>query len=278
MVFPNFLIVGTRKGGTSSLQKYLRNHPDIFVAEGELFFFSDEDKYNRGIEYYESFFSNCKNERIIGEKSNPYMIVKEAPQRIREHFPKMKLIFLLRHPVERAYSGYWQNVRSKKTFCTFNEAIETNEIEYYDSTFIEVSSYSKQIKRFYKYFPKNQILIIKTEDLKNNRIATIKKVLEFLNAKIIIPKNINEEYNIGKDNRKSIIIHNIVKLLNKIIIFKGKYNPLRLFNKLISVLNTKKVDKDNKKKDNYPEMEDYIREYLEIELEIEINKWKELDY
>jgi len=277
---PNFLIVGTRKGGTSPLQKYLRNHPDIFMARGEIYFFSDEENYAKGVKWYEQFFSECKNEKMIGEKSNPYMCKEKAAKRIYNLIPKVKLIFILRHPIDRAYSGYWQNIRSAKTFCSFKAAIENNCEEYCQKSFMEVSRYKEQIACFREFFPKKQLLLLKSDDLKDDRKRTLEKVFNFLGVKNIIPDNINKEYNVGVDPRRFNLLHKKINNMDATYNFKEAKTSIKYIPKILNTLNTRRglvkaiahlsanpYEWKTKYKGAYPKMNADVRRKLEKILE-----------
>ena len=112
----DFAICGTQKGGTSALDAYLREHPEICMADvKEVHFFDTEKHFAReAINYskYHSFFTPQKSHKILGEATPVYMYWPNAPQRLREYNPRMKLIILLRNPIERAYS-HWNMQRTR---------------------------------------------------------------------------------------------------------------------------------------------------------------------
>ena len=108
---PTFLIIGTQKGGTTALYKYLAEHPDIVAPKKkEINFFMCSSLYGRGLDFYHSHFpvvdSSCSS-LITFEASANYLTTLEAADRIHAYAPKMKLIALLRDPVFRAHSA-WQ--------------------------------------------------------------------------------------------------------------------------------------------------------------------------
>ena len=105
---PNFICIGAQKGGTTSLIKYLNYHPKIYMKQGECHFFdrslSDGPLTKQDIKKYENSFTTKK--RIIGEKTPSYSYLKYAIDRIYNYDKNIKLIFLLREPISRAYSQY----------------------------------------------------------------------------------------------------------------------------------------------------------------------------
>ena len=121
MTLPTFLIIGTMKGGTTSLHRYLRQHPDVFMPEQkELNFFLDEyagrpidppeeRNWSRGLTWYERQFAGAEDERAVGEASANYTRYPTYPgvaERIAKIVPEMKLIYLMRNPIDRVLSHY----------------------------------------------------------------------------------------------------------------------------------------------------------------------------
>jgi len=124
MDLPNFFILGSAKSGTSTLYSELIKHPNIFLAANkEPMFFSSDEKYEKGINWYlDNFFKASGRKRVRGEATPHYLYWadKVAP-RMSEHFEEDKVHFavILRNPVERAYSWYWNMIREgneKKDF------------------------------------------------------------------------------------------------------------------------------------------------------------------
>ena len=124
MTLPNFLIIGAAKAGTTSLYRYLEQHPDVFMSEFKepRFFALENDPLDyRGpndpaahceyktLEAYETLFAGVRNERAAGEASTLYLYHEDAAERIRHYVPDMKMIAVLRHPVEQAYSNLLQS-------------------------------------------------------------------------------------------------------------------------------------------------------------------------
>ena len=187
MVLPNFIICGTQKRGTTALYHYLREHPEIYMSEKKEVHFFDLN-WNKGLNWYEKHFKVTSGAKAIGEASPFYMYLEEVPERIHEILPDAKLIFILRNPVDRAYSHYWHEVKLGFEYLTFEEAIKKEEERLSDGTIFSKQHYSykdrgkyiEQIKRFMKYFSKDQILILLNDDLKKNPVNVMRKVFEFL--------------------------------------------------------------------------------------------------
>lgn len=109
---PNFLGVGASKSATSWVHTCMEEHPEIFVpSEKEIHFFNYN--YEKGFDWYESFFHEGIGKKAIGEISG-YLITPGVPQRIYDYNPDMRLLFFLRNPIDRAYSHYCMDLRSAR--------------------------------------------------------------------------------------------------------------------------------------------------------------------
>lgn len=198
---PDFIIPGVQKGGTTSLFRYLELHPDVatsFTKEAHFFNWS----YEHGQSYYKAFFplKFLVGNRIVGESSPDYIDNPFVPERLARMYPNIKLIFIFRNPVERAYSHYQMT-------CTFGADIETHNFEkaleleqqrlapikarmqqdnlYYDLKFcfynyLEKGHYADQLRNWLKYFSLDQMLILKSEDLFADPETIYKQAEEFL--------------------------------------------------------------------------------------------------
>lgn len=167
----DFVIAGTQKGGTTALHSYLSDHPEICMADPkEVHFFDDDRNFSSGSpEYskYHAFFSPENTHRLLGEATPSYMYWREAPKRLWEYNPKMKIIILLRNPIERAYSHwnmqrsrktdqstFWQAVNNEKTTCDRALLKQNRVFSYVDRGF-----YMEQLRRLWAYFPKDRVLV-----------------------------------------------------------------------------------------------------------------------
>lgn len=177
MGLPGFLIIGAAKCGTTTLYQYLARHPSIFMPEAkEPQFFSDGAVYHRGEAWYRSLFSAARDDQICGEASTTYTRwphTDDAAPRIARLLPDVRLIYLMRHPVERAYSHYAHHMRFGVTM-TFEEALEDS------SVYVDCSMYMRQIERYLRYFPRDRILPILLSDLKTSSGGVLADVQGFL--------------------------------------------------------------------------------------------------
>lgn len=192
--FVNFLVCGTQKGGTTTLDFYLRQHDNLCMANRKEVHFFDKDVYFRkpklpNYSKYHSFFSLKSSHNLIGESTPIYMYWYEAPKRIWEYNPDMKLILILRNPIERAYSHWNMEYSRGKENLSFFDAIKNEEKrcrkalpkQHRIYSYVDRGFYLDQIKRLWFFFPKNQVIIIKNEDLRKNNCETLNKICDFLN-------------------------------------------------------------------------------------------------
>ncbi|WP_216638965.1 ATP-binding cassette domain-containing protein [Paenibacillus sp. FJAT-26967] len=202
---PAFLIIGTQKGGTTSLYHDLTQHPGIKSAAVKEVHFFDE-QYHFGYDWYKKNFPpDLPEDSITGEASPYYLFHPQTPGRVREWLPDVKLIVLLRNPIHRAYSHYQMMVRRGLEPMSFTEALQTErsrvEAEYermsrdprYSSqncsiySYLKRGLYAEQLERWYRYFPKDQILVMSSEALLRNPAESYRNVLAFLDMPLWEP-------------------------------------------------------------------------------------------
>ncbi|MDX8386249.1 MAG: sulfotransferase domain-containing protein [Gallionella sp.] len=188
----NFLICGVQKGGTTALDTYLRAHPEIGMANRkEVHYFDFEKNFPNGkadYSQYHAMFSPQPSNKLIGESTPIYMYWHDAPKRIWQYNPDMKLIAILRNPIDRAYSHwnmeydrktdtlpFWEALQSEAQRC--REALPYKNRGY---SYVVRGFYSEQLRRLWMYFAKEQILVLKNEDLRDQPNETLKKVTGFL--------------------------------------------------------------------------------------------------
>lgn len=219
---PSFLIIGTARGGTTSLFQYLTLHPQIAPpVKKEVAFFCTH--YHKSINRYRLHFPFKKYlkgsglRKITGEASPYYLSHPHAPARVRKMLPEVKLIVLLRNPIERAYSSY-QNIRKLGLeTLTFEEAIhhENERIfgekekmildpHYYSSrhqhySYVERGIYHEEIARWLKYFPRNQFLFLSSEEFYKNPSTVYRQVTGFLKLNEFVP----EKFRVFNESSKS---------------------------------------------------------------------------
>lgn len=183
---PTFIIIGAAKSGTTSLYRYLCRHPQIYMSTPkEPDFFSVDANYRQGIDSYYSLFQAAQPHQICGEASTTYSRLHQHPQtvaRIHAALPQVKLIYIMRHPVDRAYSFYIHRFKGalyrpeQAVANTFEETIQQQ------SEFIESSYYLEQIEGYLELFPRESCLFLLMKDLIEQPAATLKQILTFIGA------------------------------------------------------------------------------------------------
>jgi hypothetical protein len=213
---PTFLGIGVIKCGTTWLAEVLAGHPDIFVAHGkETHFFSHH--YDRGLDFYLKNFIPAKNEKAIGEFSVTYMLnSEEIARRIYEFNPRIRLLVVVRNPIERAFSEYsWRMQRGQK-LGSFRDALKSV------PQLTQNGYYYKNLTPYWNLFTKKQILIILFDDIKNDPVRVQKQTFSFLEVeasfkshltKKIIGKTINPRFQSLENFR--IRLHEWSKKKNK---------------------------------------------------------------
>lgn len=207
---PEFIIIGTQKGGTTSLFDYLAQHPGISMANRKETHFFDKN-YQKGLSFYKGYFPMkfLSRGKMTGEATPYYVFYPPAAPRIKAELPDIKLIVLLRDPVDRAFSSY--NTRKwheNETANSFEEAIALEEErlkgerekmeqnpDYYSwnyrwYSYLARGIYADQLEHYFQYFDKSNILILNSEDYFKDHLTTLKKVYEFLGVPYFEPTNL----------------------------------------------------------------------------------------
>ncbi len=188
----DFVIGGTQKGGTSALDSFLQQHPEICMPETrkELHFF-DREADDTDYKKYHANFKPKPQHRAIGEASPIYMYWETAPYRIWRYNPQMKWILALRNPVERAFSAWNMETKRGKEKLPFAEAIR--------------GFYAHQVRRLFNIFGRDNCLVLLNEELRNDHEKTLRRVFEFLgvDGSFVPPEAsvFEQEYSIQIDNK-----------------------------------------------------------------------------
>jgi hypothetical protein len=216
---PHFFIVGTVKGGTTSLYNYLHQHPDIYMSPiKEPHFFSTDinpdnfrEQYRRMVmtsdamelsrdelngryrntafirdkEVYLQLFKEAGRNQVMGESSTSYLISEVAASNIQKMIPDAKIIIMLRDPVKRAYSHYLMNYRSGSARGSFREEVEEDmntQPKGWGITrlYVDHGFYFQQVKRYLDIFGSEQVKIILSEDMDADTMGVVQDTYRFL--------------------------------------------------------------------------------------------------
>ena len=204
---PDFLVIGAQKAGTTALYAYLRWHPAVLGPSWKEVSFFDRH-YRRGERWYRGQFPNvlrvaaagrrAGGHAIVGEASPSYLFHPLAPERVRSLLPEVRLIAVLRDPLERAFSHYNHEVALGREPLTFEQAIEREqqrtrgEIErmkadpgyfshaWWNWTYLARGRYAEQLEWWLSLFPREQLLVLSSEELSARPAETYAAVLAFL--------------------------------------------------------------------------------------------------
>jgi Sulfotransferase domain len=188
---PDFVVIGTQKGGTSYFYRLLTEHPLVRrAAAKELHFF--DNKFSEGVGWYRQCFSEAKrvdgHRTITGEASPSYLFDPQVPERMARIVPEARLIALLRNPVDRAYSHYQMEMRRGREARSFEEATQeemtsakgegnTVDVRY---AYLRRGLYAEQLERFSFFANRDRLLVVKSENLFTRRLEVLDRVLTVL--------------------------------------------------------------------------------------------------
>lgn len=178
-MLPTFLVIGAPKSGTTAVYDYLQSHPEICLAacrdpdyfcqargvvdggapDGLAF----SGNYRRGLAWYTSLFQPAVGQKAIGELSRAYLVAREAPGLIQALLPECRLVFLLRDPVARLYSHYWQERKIGWNLPEFAEMVREGHPRF--RHYWDTSAYQRHLEHYLQFFPRSQIAVLLFEDL-----------------------------------------------------------------------------------------------------------------
>jgi Sulfotransferase family len=272
---PDFLVIGTMKGGTSSLHRYLRAHPGIFMPEvKELNFFVSDYRgpvpldppevtnWARGEDWYRAWFDAAGPTQLAGEASPKYTKAPEypgAPERIAALLPDARLVYVVRDPIERIRSHYLHDVAVGRERGTIDNAVRT------DPRYVSTSRYTSQLAGYLAHFPAGQVLVVLSEELLHDRAATLARVLEHIGAdpSAIPPQlDIDAHASAGKRQPSRTAVR-----LGRI---PGRRLVPRAFRDAVRGAVTRPIDPAQ------AAIDDRLRDWLLVQLEAEIEGMREL--
>ncbi len=176
-MLPNFFLIGAPKAGSTSLYHYLRHHPQVFMpAEKEPEYFLGGPEWEHGRERYEALFAGAGDALAVGEASVRYSVHPYrpgAPERIAALIPDPRLLYIVRDPVDRMVSQWMHNVRIYAERRPLQEALRSER-------YLTVSRYAYQLERFLEHFPRERLLVVISERMRDDREAELDRVFEFL--------------------------------------------------------------------------------------------------
>lgn len=205
---PTFLIIGAQKAATTSLWAYLRSHPEVHLPDyKEPNFFVAEINWSRGLRWYESLFDGAGEAIARGEASplyTAYPLFDGVPERIATVIPDVKLVYVMRDPVERMRSAYVQLLADGTERRPMRDAL------LYDSRYVIMSSYALQLERYFACFCRSQVLLLTSEELRDHREEVMRRVCDFLGVDPWAPMNLTGESNSSEGKRVPTAVGRLV--------------------------------------------------------------------
>lgn len=245
MGMPNFLVIGAAKAGTTALHDVLAQHPKVYMSpikepnffalEGHSLSFargSVQDVYlshciTTLAAYQEQFQPNTT--QISGDVSPIYLYSSEAPARIYHYLPDVKLIAILRDPIQRAYSNFLHHIRDDLETCTdFLQAVQQEPLRIADHWwwgfhYVQAGFYYQQLRRYFDRFQRHQIQVYLYEDLLAGQIdQTLKNIFQFLEIDSTFVPDLSMRHNVT-GIPKSRTLHNFLSTTHPI---KNLFKPL----------------------------------------------------
>lgn len=245
---PDFLIIGAGKSGTTSLDNYLRQHPQIFVPpikEPNFFGYElqapetlspgEREHYKTSVtdlESYKALFAEAGEDQVKGETSNTYLYHETAPERIEYYNPDMKLIAIFRQPARRLWSRYLHLARDGRLPSgNFEDCLDPDSIWWKRNDLIPEGFYYKNVSKYYQLFPPGQIKVYLYDEFQKSGEAVLRDIFAFLGVDTKFRPNQEVRYNqsgVVKNKMLQNIIgnHGIVQNTAKKILGKG-YQSLK---------------------------------------------------
>ncbi|MFB6185876.1 MAG: sulfotransferase domain-containing protein [Halobacteriaceae archaeon] len=192
---PDFIIVGPQKCATTWLYECLYEHPEVHMPETDSVHYFNIN-YHRNEQWYRKHFSEYGGEPIVGEETPTYIRDENAPKRIAETVPDVKLIFTLRNPVDRAYSHWWHERSKNKHSFEFKEVFENYDLY---QNWVVPGFYHQHLMRYREHIPEENIKVALFDDLVEDDLAYVQDIYSFLDVDSdYVPSLIGEKSNQGK--------------------------------------------------------------------------------
>lgn len=288
MALPNAIIIGAQKAGSTSLYDWIGQHPDVYAPElvKDTHFFSNEERYSKGLKHLEQLYPKQEGQKVVLAGDVNYIFHDFVAERLYNYNKGLKLILVLRNPVERAKSAYYYFKQHLQEDRTFENAI-TDELsgklvtvkQQANFAYLNHGFYFEQLQVYLRYFKANQIKILIFEQLLNDKENHLKSCFDFLDINNAFIPNWEHKNKTGQAKVKWIsklfIADNSLKRwlkkwtkYDKIIPLKFKINIIKLMQKLNTTSQVKKQDISipNEVLNKYKKERDLLSAYLKIDL------------
>lgn len=246
MPFPTFLVIGANKAGTTSLNYYLHQHPDIFMSRNKepMFFIFDGKEIPdtlpdgitqneiivNNIDDYKRLFSEASDEMARGECSTAYLRNSYIAERIKRYIPSIKLICILRNPIERAYSGYRYFVGKGIEKRTFKAAIVQQmdpKTKYYrPQAYLELGKYANHVERYLSTFGESQMKIYLYKDWCETPESVLRDIYQFIEVDPKFQQDTSRRHNVSDKNDRGELYWQRVSQFSLIQLLPKEYSHL----------------------------------------------------
>lgn len=221
MRYPNFLVLGANKAGTTSLYRYLGQHPDVFVSPvKEPSYFTKggttapdpatlgararrpDPHVTRTLDEYLALFEGARGESAVGEASTAYLASPVAPERIRREIPGVKMVAVLRNPLDRAFSAYAMHVQWGMEERPFADLIDTElaggVAQGRRTHYVATGCYGEQLPRYLDRFPQEQLRVYLYEDFQSDPAGVMRDLYGFLAVDESFEPDLTERRNVSR--------------------------------------------------------------------------------
>ena len=285
---PTFLVIGAARSGTTALYMYMKQHPEIFMSEGkESNFFSFENELlncsGPGADYinnsinklvdYRRLFEGVSSQKAIGEASPLYLYSEKAPERIHHHLPEVKLIAILRNPIEQAYSHFLyakrQMLEPLDDFTSSLKSEGERKRKCWQPLFqySQFPKYYQQLERYYDVFSESQIKIYTYEEFSGNHQAVLSDIYSFIGVNKDFISDFSYRPNAGGVPKNQLLQDIVMKpyLITKLV---GSLIPEEIKRRIRDAVSDRNLEK--------PQFPEAAKDHLKKELREDILKLQDL--
>jgi hypothetical protein len=239
---PDFVVIGAAKSGTTSIYQYLLQHPGIAMARlkearylgyqgalpayrgygrrGQLLMRRNASSMPKDAKAYQKLFSHASAGQRTGESSPAYLYEPFAGRNMYSTAPKVRLIAILRNPLERAYSSYLHMRREDAEPLNFLDALRQEKHRIRNNAglpwrYISLGRYAEQLRRYYDVFPQHQLLVIVYEELRADPIGVCQQIFRHIGVDDQFRPNVTRAYNVSGEPRHPFL-YSILFLRNPV--------------------------------------------------------------
>jgi hypothetical protein len=273
---PDFIIIGAMKSGTTSLYRHLGSHPGVFMSPvKEPNYFVPRRSWSKGPDWYRSLFAGAPPGALLGEASTNYSkgtTFPGVPEILRTHVPNVKLIYVLRDPLERIRSHYAHAVDHRREQRPPEAAIKPR------SGYVRTSLYGAELQRYREHFPADQMLVLLTEDLRDDPASLLRRVEVFLGLEAYQYRHLDRHYHVTSKRRVSTRLGSALEQHERMQDLSTWVIPERLRDRLMSrPAPSTGVTVPPEALDQIRDVLAADRKLLQRQVDLDLSKWANLD-